>query len=261
MFSERMMDSNNAMHTPTLELTLPVHNEAYILEASLQTILNHISSLGLSYHIRIVDNGSTDGTGPLAKRLATDHPHTEVLCLSRPGRGQALRKAWLISKADIQAYMDIDLSTDLHCLASLLSPLINGQADLAIGSRLLLGSEVQRSLHRELISRTYAFLARQVTGVPISDFQCGFKAITRRASCHLLPMVQDRGWFFYTELIILAHRHGYQIAQLPVQWKEDPDSRVRIATTALHDLIGLVRMRRRLGTQGPMTHITHTPRE
>jgi hypothetical protein len=118
---------------------------------------------------------------------------------------------------------------------------------LAKGSRLLKGSCTTRCFEREVISRVYNLLVKFMFRTRFSDAQCGFKAITRRAANELLPLVEDDGWFFDTELLVLAEKLGYRIFDLPVRWVEDPDSRVKICRTALQDIRGLLRLRRKLG--------------
>jgi hypothetical protein len=118
--------------------------------------------------------------------------------------------------------------------------------DLAAGSRLLKPCLTTRGFKRELISRCYNRLVKAVFRTRFSDAQCGFKAITRPAAQALLPLAEDNGWFLDTELLVLAEKLGYRIFDLPVQWNDDPDSRVRIARTAWEDIKGIVRVRRNL---------------
>jgi len=129
---------------------------------------------------------------------------------------------------------------------NLIEPLSTGQFDLAIGSRLRSASQIQRGLKREWISRAYNWLVKALFQTQFSDAQCGFKAITRSAALALLPRVEDSGWFFDTELLLIAEKLGYRILDLPVHWVDDPDSRVKIFRTAYRDLKGLLRVRRNL---------------
>jgi len=142
--------------------------------------------------------------------------------------------------------MDVDLATDLSVFPALVEAVASGRADLAIGSRLMAGARTSRSWRRELISRSYVRLAKLLCGLRCSDAQCGFKAISRPAAQALLPQVQDNGWFFDTELLVRAQWGGWRIAEVPVIWREDRDSRVKILRTAWADLRGLVRLRRQL---------------
>ena len=159
-----------------------------------------------------------------------------------PGRGRALRAIWSQSEAEVLAYMDVDLSTDLNALLPLVAPLLSGHSDLAIGTRLARGSRVVRGPKRELISRGYNLLLRTLLGARFSDAQCGFKAIRRDQARALLPLTQDTGWFFDTELLVLAERAGLRIHEIPVDWIDDLDSRVDIVATALADLRGMARL-------------------
>jgi putative flippase GtrA len=147
-----------------------------------------------------------------------------------------------MSEARVVAYMDVDLSTDLRALLPLVAPLLSGHSDLAIGSRLAHGARVVRGPKRELISRAYNRLLHTVLRARFSDAQCGFKAARREALNGLLGDVRDDGWFFDTELLVLAQRRGLRIHEVPVDWIDDPDSRVDILATALTDLRGVARL-------------------
>ena len=144
--------------------------------------------------------------------------------------------------------MDVDLSTDLGALLPLVAPLISGHSDLAIGSRLARGSRVVRGAKREIISRGYNLILRGTLAARFSDAQCGFKAIRSDVAARLLPMVEDTGWFFDTEMLVLAERAGLRIHEVPVDWIDDADSRVDIVSTALEDLKGIWRLTRALGS-------------
>ena len=191
----------------------------------------------------IADNASTDRTLAVAQKLTTYYPRVSVLHLEEKGRGRALKAAWLASEADVLAYMDVDLSTNLWSFLPLVAPLATGHSDLAIGSRLLRGAMVTRQWKRELISRCYNLLIKAMFANRFSDAQCGFKAIKRSVAQELLPQVEDGEWFFDTELLLLAEERGLRISEVPVDWIEDLDSRVQIASTAVKDVKGLLRMR------------------
>jgi ubiquinone/menaquinone biosynthesis C-methylase UbiE len=154
----------------------------------------------------------------------------------------------------VVAYMDVDLSTGLESLRGLIDPLVAGEADLSIGSRLARGAQIRRSLRREIISRAYNIITRAAFGYTVRDAQCGFKALRRDVALSLLPRIEDNGWFFDTELIALTWWDGLRINEVPVRWIEDDDSRVRIVATATDDLRGIVRMvrhRRRTRSERP----------
>jgi putative flippase GtrA len=228
---------------PDVDIVVPVYNEEAGLERSIRRLHRFLRD-GFPFRWRIVvaDNASTDTTPAIGAALAEDLPNVAYLRLERKGRGRALRAAWSASPARVVAYMDVDLSTDLRALLPLVAPLLSGHSDLAIGTRLARGSRVVRGPKRELISRGYNRLLRMVLRARFSDAQCGFKAVRRDAADGLLGDVRDEGWFFDTELLVLAQRRGLRIHEVPVDWVDDPDSRVDIIATALADLRGIVRL-------------------
>jgi glycosyltransferase involved in cell wall biosynthesis len=196
------------------------------------------------WRIVVADNASRDRTLEIAQELSGRYPG-QVACvhLDQKGRGRALRKAWTESDADIVSYMDVDLSTDLSAFRPLIDSLIDSEYDVAIGSRLKKGAQVTRGLKREIISRTYNLIIKLLFWHHFSDAQCGFKAVTRRAVRDIVPLIKDQAWFFDSELLLLAERMGYKIFEVPVKWRDDPDSRVKIASTAWEDIKGLFRVR------------------
>jgi hypothetical protein len=231
-------------HVPVdIEIVVPVYNEAAQLAeriAELRSFLD--SSFPLRALVTVVDNASTDETFAVARHLATTLPGLAAIHLDRKGRGHALRSAWSSSTAPLVAYMDVDLSTSLDALLPLVAPLLSGQSQLAIGTRLAKGSRVVRGPKRELISRAYNLVLKFSLRGHFSDAQCGFKALRRETALELLPLVQDNEWFFDTELLIAAERQGLRIAEVPVDWVDDPDSRVKIVHTAVSDLKGVWRI-------------------
>jgi glycosyltransferase involved in cell wall biosynthesis len=238
-----------AGRAPVLDLTIPVHDEDADLERCVRRLHAHLTAaFPYPFRITIADNASTDATLDLARVLERELPEVAVVHLDQQGRGRALRAVWSASTAPVLAYMDVDLSTDLAALLPLVAPLISGHSDLAIGTRLSRGSRVVRGAKRELISRCYNLLLRGALAARFSDAQCGFKAIRRDVAEGLLPLVEDGGWFFDTELLVLAERSGLRIHEVPVDWVEDPDSSVDLLATAIADLEGVARLARALAT-------------
>jgi putative flippase GtrA len=232
---------------PLIEIAIPVYNEEHVLAASVRRLHSYLlETFPYRFVITVVDNASTDGTWEIATRLSLEIPAVEAVHLTRKGRGRALRHVWGTSSADVVAYMDVDLSTDLHAFLPLIAPLVSGHSDLAIGSRLSRGSAVVRGPRREVISRAYNTLLRVTLLARFSDAQCGFKAGRADVVRALLPAVEDQSWFFDTELLLLAERNGLRIHEVPVDWVDDPDSRVDVLRTAWDDLRGMARMGRRL---------------
>jgi glycosyltransferase involved in cell wall biosynthesis len=230
----------------SVDVVIPVYNEVKVLESSVdRTLALFAEHPRFEWRVVVADNGSNDGTSELARRLEAEHPgQVKALVLAIKGRGLALKEAWTTSEADIVSYMDVDLSTDLQHLPQLIDMIASSGCDVAIGSRLARGSKTDRQVKREITSRGYVALIRMTfPRLKITDAQCGFKALSRAAVQAVVPKIENRMWFFDTELLILAHKAGLKICELPVRWVEDKDTKVRIVSTAVEDIRGLARMR------------------
>ena len=227
---------------PVLEVVVPVHDEEVALPRAVAALTAYLDTLPWTWRITIADNASTDGTPLVARRLAHADGRVRLVRLEEKGRGRALKRVWEASDADVLIYMDVDLSTDLNALMPLVAPIVSGHSDLAIGTRLTRGARVVRGPRRELISRVYNAILHGTLRTRFTDAQCGFKAIRRDVARVLLPMVEDDTWFFDTELLVLAERSGLRIHEVPVDWVDDPDSRVQVVRTAVDDLRGIRRL-------------------
>ncbi|MBT2224376.1 glycosyltransferase [Nonomuraea sp. NEAU-A123] len=233
----------------TVDIVIPVLNEQRALPGCIRTLNAFLGdSFPLPWRITIVDNGSIDGTWRVARGLSREFPQVYARRLETRGRGAALKAAWRDSPADIVAYMDVDLSTGLGALFPMVASLASGHSEVAIGTRLAHGARTRRSLRRELVSRGYNALLRYGFGAGFSDAQCGFKAARTDVIRPLMDRVEDDGWFFDTELLLLAEHNGLRVHEVPVDWVEDLDSRVRIVRTAIEDLRGLARVARSMST-------------
>jgi glycosyltransferase involved in cell wall biosynthesis len=240
-----MNSEGAATPRPVVDVVIPCLNEVGVLRESVrQTLALFDAHPRFDWRIVVADNGSTDGTGELARELEGEDARVQALLIPQRGRGLALREAWLGSAADVVSYMDVDLSTDIAHLPDLVGRVADGTCDVAIGTRLARSSQTRRSLKREITSRGYVAMIRATfPRLRITDAQCGFKALSRKAADDLVPRIENRMWFFDTELLILAQRHGYKICEIPVRWVEDPDTKVKIIKTAAEDIRGLARMR------------------
>jgi glycosyltransferase involved in cell wall biosynthesis len=227
-----------------VDVVIPVLNEAHVLARSVSTLREFLQvHLPARWRVVVVDNGSTDGTGEVARALTEQFDDVGFLQLRERGRGRALRHAWTSSDADAMCYMDVDLSTELAALPRLIQSIVVDGFDVATGSRLQSASRTTRSIKREFISRCYNIFVRAVLRTSFSDAQCGFKGISRRAMQEIVPDVADNAWFFDTELLAIAEKRRYGIADIPVEWIEDDDSRVKIISTAWEDIKGVLRVR------------------
>ncbi|MCL4509971.1 MAG: glycosyltransferase family 2 protein [Bacteroidetes bacterium] len=226
-------------------VVIPVYNEEKILAQSVTELHEYLTdkNLDFQWEIRIADNASKDKTLEVATQLSRRFNSVAVSHLDEKGRGRALKKVWTESDADIMAYMDVDLSTNLDSFLPMVNALKEEGYDIVIGSRLMRGANTTRSLKRETISRAYNLLVRLFFLSGFSDAQCGFKGVTRRVVREVLPFIENTNWFFDTELLIIAEKKGYKIKDVPVKWIEDLDTRVKIAKTAVEDIRGLIRVR------------------
>jgi glycosyltransferase involved in cell wall biosynthesis len=232
-----------ASSRPDIEIVVPVYNEERVLAHSIHRLHEFLDrQLPFAWRIVIADNASSDLTPEIGRQLADRLRSVAYLRLDHKGRGRALRTAWSRSQARVVAYMDVDLSTDLRAVLPLVAPLLSGHSEVAIGSRLARGARVIRGPKREFISRMYNRLLRLVLRARFSDAQCGFKALRADVVPRLLAGVRDQAWFFDTELLVQAQRAGLRIHEVPVDWIEDPDSRVEIVSTAMADLRGVARL-------------------
>lgn len=230
----------------SVDVVIPVYNEEVVLAKSIGALREYLgANCPYRWRILIANNASTDRTLEIARGLEAAHPgEVVVVHLDQKGRGRALKKAWSESTADVMTYMDVDLSTDLAHFMPLIEPLVRGEYHLATGSRLMPGARVKRQPKREIISRIYNLIVRSMfPRRKFYDAQCGFKAIDAAVRKELLPHIVDNAWFFDSELLLRAEQRGWKVWEIPVQWIEDLDSRVKIWNTAIEDLKGLVRVR------------------
>jgi len=224
-----------------VEIALPVLNEERTLDAHVRKILSVIGELftdASRFSLVIADNGSTDRTQHIGEALARESANVRYLRLPAPGVGAALKSAWGSSHADIVGYMDLDLATDMKHLVEVMSALETEGYDVCYGSRLHANSKViGRKRSRELISRVFNALLQFYVRARFSDGMCGFKFLRR---AQLGPIIArgavSDGWFFSTEILLAAERLGLRVKELPVQWTDDPDSRVRLVSLTLQYL-------------------------
>src|SRR5439155_1102941 len=215
MTARTMRGRLDSMETKAIDMVIPVYNEERDLVPSVRRLHAYLEArFPFPATITIVDNASTDATWPIAEYLASELPNVRAIHLDAKGRGRALRTAWLSSDASIVAYMDVDLSTDLDARLPLVAPLVSGDSEVAIGSRLARGARVRRGAKRALISRAYNFILHLGLGTKFSDAQRGFKAITAVAAPRLAPGVEDQAWFFVTELLVVAEPAGVRIREV-----------------------------------------------
>jgi glycosyltransferase involved in cell wall biosynthesis len=192
---------------PVVDVVIPVHNEERDLERSVRRVHDHLAGFPFSFRITIADGASTDNTWEIASRMAAELSGVRLVHLNEKGRGRALAAAWLTSDAEVVAYMDADLSTNLRCLLPLVAPVVSGHSDLSIGSRLSHGPKR---------------LLRLVLGVRFRDRCRGFMAMRAGVARRLVPLVRDRSRCFNTELLVRAEQSHMRIHELSVDTGSGP---------------------------------------
>lgn len=239
------------MKKPSVDIVIPVYNNFDILQKSILTQIEFYSRHleDFNWRIVIVNNTSTDNTLILAKKLAKQFKKVTYIDISKKGRGNALKKAWSRSNANILSYMDVDLATDLNAFPELINNIYKGY-DLSVGSKYIPGARSKRHIYRYLLSKLFNLLNILLYNAYFSDAQCGFKAISRNAVSVLLPKIKDGNWFFDTELLVLAQRNGFKIKEVPINWKElgmANKSGVKIFKTVFDFAFKMVELRFRRG--------------
>lgn len=228
----------------TLNIVIPVYNEQRELSGSIMTLASYCDKnlRDFVWSIIIADNASTDKTYDIARTLSKKNPKILVTHLNKKGRGRAVKYVWQKHTADINAYMDVDLSSDLAHFPPLVRSITRGY-DIAIGTRNTSGARVYgRMPLRTFTSKMYIFLIKLLFWVHFSDAQCGFKAVSRKVVREVIPKIRDDEWFFDTELLVIAEKTGFRIYEEPVTWIDNPGSTVRVMKTAQGDLEGLWRL-------------------
>lgn len=216
-------------------IAVPVLNEEKVLRSTVELILAAADRLaGAETALVIADNGSADRTGEIGRSLAAEFPRVRYRRLETRGKGLAVRTAWTENPADVAVFMDADLATDLAALPALVRAAADG-GGLAIGSRFLPGSRVERSFFRRVLSRGYRVFVRAALETAVSDLPCGFKAASAAVVGRIVPEVRDNGWFFDTELVIRSERAGFAVREIPVAWSDrrTPDRESKVAVLGL----------------------------
>jgi glycosyltransferase involved in cell wall biosynthesis len=231
------------INKPTVLIVLPVYNEEKVLRKSIQTLTAFLADYDrYVWKIVVADNNSQDRTGEIGRQLETENRFVQYLYIPRKGRGIALRTAWKQTDCDFVSYMDVDLSTSFDALIRAVDLLNNG-ADIVVGNRLSKDSNTTRCLKREFISRSYNIVIKLALGTHFLDAHCGFKTGRRSVVQSILPYIEDNEWFFDTEFLFYGEKLGYRIAEIPVTWVEDPDTKAKILKDAYDDLRGLYRLK------------------
>ena len=210
-----------------ISVVLPAHNEAERIAEAVKQAKQSLDKISSSFEILIAEDGSTDGTAEIARRIEAGEPCVRhIHSAERLGKGKALGRAFKLAKGETLAFVDVDLSTDMIHLEELINAIKGEKYEFATGSRLLNGSEVARSFKRTVMSTVYNLLVRTILKSKIRDHQCGFKSFRRQSLLNILEKVEDEQWFWDTELLVRAQRAGYRVKEFPIKWDEKGDTKV-----------------------------------
>lgn len=235
-----------------LIICLPIKDEQKILEKNLRVLLDYLKQQSFSFDWKIVlaVNGSSDNSFEIAQKVCQGNEQVECLNIDLAGKGRAIKHCFDLyaSSADFLMYMDIDLAVDIVYLQALFNEM--NAYDLVFGSRLMPGSITDRSWFRDFSSRVYNYLSRLILRHPYLDLQCGFKLIKKEAYLEIRDKLEDDYWFFDTEWIVIMHRQGFKLKEIPVAWQENRyqkrASRVKVFKDSFKFLIALKKLYYRL---------------
>ncbi|HUU54938.1 MAG TPA: dolichyl-phosphate beta-glucosyltransferase [Armatimonadota bacterium] len=221
--------------TPFLSVVIPAYNEEHRLGPTLARIEQYLSAQGYAFEVLVVDNASKDRTAEVAREAGV-----EVIAEPRRGKGAAVKTGMLAARGEYVLFSDADLSTPIEEVEKLLAELRAG-ADVAIASRGLPESNLvkRQPWYREFVGRAGNVLVRMMVVRGIADTQCGFKLFPREIARRVFPAQRLTGAAFDVEILFIAQRAGWKIAEVPVTWIDSPDtrfSRVRDSLDALKDL-------------------------
>jgi glycosyltransferase involved in cell wall biosynthesis len=227
-------------------VTVPAYNESKNLRKCVESLLHVSLSLNEEFRVVIAEDGSTDGTDIVAESLESMHSHViHFHSGQKLGRGLALKRAWNKLDADIYAFVDCDLATDMKYFPRLINAIREGN-DLATGSRYIKGAKVDRPFLRDFTSKVYNRLIRMIYKDEVYDHQIGFKAFSKRLIKDELNNCKSDDWFWDTEIIIRSIHDNYTYVEFPVEWKEKKGKRTsmkRLLSDVMIHGLGIIRLK------------------
>ena len=220
---------------PYLSVVIPAYNETGRLGVTLERVVVYLAEQDYASEIIVVDDGSDDDTARLAEEALEGRiSHRVLINDGNRGKGYSVRRGMLEAAGERALFSDADLSTPIEHTADLLAA-IEGGADIAIGSRAVHGSDIElrQPLLRQTAGKMFSLVQRMLLGTHIADTQCGFKMFTREAAQAVFSHQTLERWAFDAEVLVIAQRLGFTVAEVPVRWVNSPDTRVRMIPDGL----------------------------
>jgi dolichyl-phosphate beta-glucosyltransferase len=227
-----------------ISVVVPAFNEAAVLEGTLTEIQRFFEARGEAFEVLVVDDGSPDRTAEVAQAFARRDPRVKALRLPRNrGKGAAVREGVAAARGEFVFFLDADLSTPLAEIDAFLPPLRDG-AGLVLGSRRIPGAVLERrqGRWRETLGKAYTLLARALVAPGIRDFTCGFKGFSGAACREIFPRQTIDRWAFDAEIVAIARARGIAIREVPVRWRNDPDTKVRLWLDPFRSFLEMLRI-------------------
>lgn len=227
-----------------LSVVLPAFNEERGIERALTAVALHLANDGRRYEIVVVDDGSTDRTAERVETLARDDARVRLVRSPRNrGKGHAVREGVLASRGDVVVFLDVDLSTPVETLDRIW-PCLDDGAHVVVGSRRMSGAEIEvhQGRVREALGDVFRRTTRLLLGIPVTDLTCGFKAFKGPQGRALFRRVTLWDWSFDVEVLVAAVEAGLDVRDVPVRWRDDPDTKVRLTRDLPLAAIGIAKV-------------------
>lgn len=245
-----LIKQQSGVNITKVSLVLPAYNEVARIEKTVNQTAETLKDITSSFEIIIAEDGSSDGTDRVADKLAMQNSYVRHLHSdSRQGRGRALNRAFKFASGDVLCYIDVDLATDMGHLKELIESISEEGYDFATGSRMMPQSNVKRPLKRGIASKGFNFMVRTFLHSKLYDHQCGFKAFKRAPLFELIDTVQDKHWFWDTELMVLAQSRKFKVKEFPVVWRHGGATKVNMKKDILGMGSQIFRLRQSLKRQ------------